>query len=72
MGCNAHFGMWFVTQEDAQAHPCVAQPRHPWLEKPPELQTTYQIASMSFPLLGREDQEHKAPPSKPFTTLFTK
>ncbi len=32
-----HFDMQFIVQEDVQVYPCIAQPRHPWLEKPPEL-----------------------------------
>ena len=54
--------MWVVVREDAKVHPCIAHPRHPWLEKPPELQPTHQIALTSFPLLGSEEQEQEQEP----------
>jgi len=43
-----------VVQDDAQVHPCIAQPRHPWLEKPPELQPSHQITLTSHSLTVSE------------------
>jgi len=43
-----------------QAHPCVAHPRHPWLEKPPEPQPDTPNHFYVIPSLKVKEQEQRA------------